>query len=231
MSSPANRAPRIVVVDDDERMREMLTLGLVREGFEIRALRDGTGLLDLVRAWTPDLVLLDIVLPKLDGFALLPMVRRTTEAPILMLSARGEAEDKIDALNGGADDYVAKPFVFEELLARIGAALRRPALAARDVLTHRDLTVDLGERTVTRGARPVSLSPREFDLLVHFLRAPRRVFAKDELLDAVWGHDFEGGIGVVERYVSYLRAKLHGTGESRIVRTVHGVGFGLADAP
>lgn len=224
--------PKVAVVDDERHVREMLELGLAREGYAVRCAADGAQALDLVGDWQPDIVILDVMLPKIDGVTLLPMLRKKTEAPIIMLTAKGGVPDKIAALVRGADDYLAKPFVFEELLARLTAALRRPRLAGGDVLRYVDLTINLETREVTRGDRQIGLTPREFDLLVALARTPRRVLTKEQLLQQVWGHDFEGEVGIVETYISYLRAKVDAGSPKRIIHTVRGVGYALReDAP
>lgn len=224
--------PKVAVVDDERHVREMLELGLAREGYTVRCAADGAQALDLIGEWQPDIVILDVMLPKIDGVTLLPMLRKKTEAPIIMLTAKGGVPDKVAALVQGADDYLAKPFVFEELLARLTAALRRPRLAGGDVLRFVDLTINLETREVTRGERQIGLTPREFDLLVALARTPRRVLTKEQLLQQVWGHDFEGEVGIVETYISYLRAKVDAGSPKRIIHTVRGVGYALReDAP
>ena len=163
------------------------------------------------------------------GIALLPMLREISHVPILMLTAKGSLEDKVRTLGSGADDYLVKPFVFEELIARIQAKLRRPQLIEESVLQWRDLSLNSDTREVRRGKELVELTHREFDLLSVFMREPRRVFSKDHLLELVWGHDFEGGPNIVETYISYLRAKIDRPGEQgSFVRTVRGVGYGLS---
>lgn len=221
--------PKVAVIDDERHVREMLELGLGREGYTVRSAPDGAQALDLIGDWQPDVIILDVMLPKIDGYALLPMLRKKTEAPIIMLTAKGDVPDKVAALDRGADDYLAKPFAFEELLARLGAALRRPRLAAGDELRYDDLAVNVATHEVTRGGRRVSLTPREFDLLVALIRVPRRVLTKEQLLEQVWGHDFEGEVGIVETYISYLRAKIDGTAHKKIIHTVRGVGYALRE--
>jgi len=216
------------VIDDDRFVREMLELGLSREGYDVRSAADGQAALHLVRAWEPDAIILDIMLPRMDGLTLLPLLREATQAPILMLTARGELDDKVRSLSSGADDYLVKPFAFEELLARLQANLRRPQLIEDETLRWGDLALDLRTHDVRRGKDRVDLTPREFDLLAVFLREPRRVFSKEHLLELVWGHDFEGGPNIVETYISYLRAKLDHPGMPSRIRTVRGVGYGLA---
>jgi DNA-binding response OmpR family regulator len=221
--------PKVAIVDDERHVREMLELGLTREGYTVRSAADGAQALDLIGQWEPDIIILDVMLPKIDGFTLLPMLRKKTEAPIIMLTAKGDIPDKVVALDRGADDYLAKPFAFEELLARLGAALRRPKLATGAELRYDDLTVNVETREVLRGGRRIGLTPREFDLLVALIRVPRRVLTKEQLLEQVWGHDFEGEVGIVETYISYLRAKIDGGEQRRIIHTVRGVGYALRE--
>ncbi len=220
---------RIAVVDDDRMIREMLELGLSREGFEVATAADGQAALELVRRFDPEVIILDIMMPKIDGLALLPMLREISHVPILMLTAKGALEDKVRSLGAGADDYLVKPFIFEELIARIQAKLRRPQLIEEQVLHWRDLSLNTDTREVRRGKDPIELTHREFDLLSVFMREPRRVFSKDHLLELVWGHDFEGGPNIVETYISYLRAKIDRSGEpGSFIRTVRSVGYGLS---
>ncbi len=221
--------PKVAIVDDERHVREMLELGLTREGYTVRSAADGAQALDLIGQWEPDIIILDVMLPKIDGFTLLPMLRKKTEAPIIMLTAKGDIPDKVVALDRGADDYLAKPFAFEELLARLGAALRRPKLATGAELRYDDLTVNVETREVLRGGRRIGLTPREFDLLVALIRVPRRVLTKEQLLEQVWGHDFEGEVGIVETYISYLHAKIDGGEQRRIIHTVRGVGYALRE--
>jgi DNA-binding response OmpR family regulator len=223
---------RVAVIDDDRMVREMLEIGLSREGYHVESAPDGFAALDLVRRFDPELIVLDIMMPKIDGIALLPKLREITQAPILMLTAKGGTEDKVHSLSAGADDYLVKPFVFEELLARLQAKLRRPQLIEENVLRWRDIAMNPATRETWRGKDSVELTQREFDLLAVFMREPRRVFSKDHLLEIVWGHDFEGGPNIVETYISYLRAKIDRPGErGSFIRTVRGVGYGLSQQP
>ncbi|PZR56756.1 MAG: DNA-binding response regulator [Candidatus Meridianibacter frigidus] len=219
---------RVAVVDDDRYVREMLELGLAREGFAVKTASDGAQALNLVRDWEPEVIILDVMMPKIDGFTLLPMLRQVSQAPIVMLTAKGELADKVAGLASGADDYLVKPFEFEELLARLSAALRRPQLFSDDSLRWHDLSLNLETREAFRGEAKVDLTQREFELLAVFMREPRRVFDKEHLLELVWGHDFEGGTNIVETYISYLRNKLDAAREGSYIRTVRGVGYGLA---
>ncbi|MHB8142018.1 MAG: response regulator transcription factor [Vulcanimicrobiaceae bacterium] len=220
---------RVLVVDDDRMVREMLELGLSREGFEVRTAGEGTAALDIARAWEPEVIVLDIMMPKIDGIALVPLLREVTQAPIVMLTAKGELGDKVLALRAGADDYLVKPFAFEELLARLQAKLRRPQLLEENILRWRDLALNITAHEAWRGKDRLDLTQREFELLSVFMRDPRRVFGKEHLLELVWGHDFEGGPNIVETYISYLRAKIDRVdGGTSFVRTVRGVGYGLS---
>jgi len=220
---------KVAVIDDERHVREMLELGLGREGYTVRSAGDGAQALDLIADWQPDIIILDVMLPKIDGYALLPMLRKKTEAPIIMLTAKGDVPDKVAALDSGADDYLAKPFAFEELLARLGAALRRPRLAGGDELRYDDLSVNVATHEVTRAGKRIALTPREFDLLVALIRVPRRVLTKEQLLEQVWGLDFEGEVGIVETYISYLRAKIDSASSKKIIHTVRGVGYALRE--
>jgi DNA-binding response OmpR family regulator len=220
---------RVAVIDDDRMVREMLELGLSREGYEVRTAMDGMAALELVKVFDPELIVLDIMMPKIDGVTLLPRLREITQAPIVMLTAKGGTEDKVRSLSSGADDYLVKPFVFEELIARLQAKLRRPQLIEENVLRWHDVSINPGTREAWRAKEVLEFTQREFDLLEVFLREPRRVFSKDHLLEIVWGHDFEGGPNIVETYISYLRAKIDRPREpGSFIRTVRGVGYGLS---
>ena len=222
---------RVLVVDDEAAIRDLLEYGLGQAGFSVRSVADGTAALAEVQRWLPEIIILDVMLPGVDGFTLLPALRRATEAPIIMLSARGEAHEKVTGLSRGADDYVAKPFELEELIARLHTALRRPRLESRPTLTYADLTVDVSRRAVYRGDKRVELSAREFDLLVTFLRSPERVFSRTELLDAVWGVDRDLVPNTVETYISYLRAKLDSGEAVKLIQALRGVGYALRATP
>lgn len=218
---------RVAVVDDEPRIRELLELSLVHHGFVVRTAPDGAAALTLVREWMPDLIVLDVMMPKIDGFTLLPMLRRLTEAPIVMLTARGELDDKVAGLTNGADDYVSKPFEIAELIARLHAALRRPRLEVREVLRCGELEIELATREVRREGRRIDLSPLEYDLLVTLARRPGRIYSREELLDLVWGVDADVGPNAVERYISYLRVKIDESFATKLVQTIRGVGYVL----
>jgi DNA-binding response OmpR family regulator len=220
-------APRIVVIDDERHLRELLELGLGEDGFEVRTAADGRAGLQLVRDFRPDAIVLDVMLPFVDGLELLPMLRRITEAPILMLSAKADTDDRISGLRRGADDYVSKPFEMSELVARLHSALRRPRLEQPSIVSYADLSIDLDRRDVKRGDRRIDLSAREYALLLTFVRNPERVFTRDQLLDLVWGTDRDVGPGAVETYVSYLRAKIDAGFDPKLIRTIRGAGYAL----
>jgi DNA-binding response OmpR family regulator len=220
---------RILVVDDERHIRDLLEIGLGDEGYEVRSAGDGQAGLAIARDWTPDAIVLDVMLPKVDGIALLPMFRKLTEAPIVMLSAKSGTVDKIAGLHGGADDYVAKPFEMAELTARLETALRRPRLAQPQLLRFADLEVNLETRLARRGEKRIALSAREYDLLVALLRSPNRVFSRDQLLDQVWGTERFVGPGAVETYISYLRAKIDQGFPKRLIHTHRGVGYSMRE--
>jgi DNA-binding response OmpR family regulator len=204
-------------------------MGLGHYGFTVRTAPDGPAALSLVEEWEPQAIILDIMLPQIDGITLLPMLRRLTEAPVLMLSAKGDVEDRITGLSRGADDYINKPFDLAELAARLRTALRRPNLDQPQTLSFADLTVDLRTRRVSRGGTEIELSPHEYDLLVTLLRRPRQVFPKEQLLDLVWGVDAELTLGTVDRFISYLRAKVDAGHDRHLIATIRGIGYSLRD--
>ena len=221
--------PRVLVVDDERHMRDMLELGLAQHGFDVACASDGAAALALAQSWQPDLVVLDIMMPKLDGMSLIPMLRRASEVPIIMLSAREEAHDKIAALTAGADDYVSKPFDLGELAARLHSRLRRPQLSKPDFLAFADITMDLNKREVVRAGAAVSLTAREFDLLATLLREPGRVFTREQLIDRVWGVDAAVEPNVVETYISYLRTKIDTMQAKALIRTIRRVGYTIRE--
>lgn len=218
--------PRVMVIDDEPEMRGVLDLGLTQHGFEVQTAADGQAALAILKSgFRPDAIVLDVMMPKIDGMALIPMVRRLTEAPILMLSARKEVPDKIAALTAGADDYLGKPFDLGELAARLHSRLRRPQLSKPQMVTFNDISMDLERREVARGDRTIALTTREFDLLATLLREPGRVFTREQLIDRVWGDDAAVEPNVVETYVSYLRGKLDEPDTPSLIKTVRRVGY------
>ncbi len=225
MDEPA----RILVVDDEPNIRTLLEMALEDDGYEVRAVPDGQAALRVVKEWQPDAIVLDVMMPKIDGIALLPMLRRLTEAPILMLSANNETDTKLSGFDGGADDYVAKPFETREFLARIRTALRRPRLKRTEHYRFADLRVDVAARSAYRNDERIDLTAREFDLLLAFVRNPNIVFSRDQLLDVVWGLGRDVTPNAVETYVSYLRAKIDRPGGRASIRTHRGVGYSLGE--
>ncbi|HEY7201760.1 MAG TPA: response regulator transcription factor [Candidatus Dormibacteraeota bacterium] len=219
---------RILVVDDDAGVVAMIARVLRAEGHVVDSAGDGHGALRLARASAYDLVILDVLLPGLDGIGVCRRLREESGVPILMLTALGATDERVRGLDSGADDYLVKPFAYQELLARVRALTRRGASAPRDRLRFGDLTMEPGSHQAWRDGRPLDLTPTEFELLRHFLRHPRLVLTRDQLLDAVWNGEPEGD-NVVAVYVSYLRQKLEAAGEPRLIHTVRGVGYSLRE--
>jgi DNA-binding response OmpR family regulator len=220
---------KILVVDDEPTLVATLKYNLERDGFQVVTAEDGESALDLARSHRPDLVLLDLMLPGLDGFQVCRILRREMQAPILMLTAKGDEIDKVVGLELGADDYVTKPFSMRELLARVRALLRRadiPPEGEREVLTSGDLSLDLAKREATRSAQAVPLKPKEFELLAFFMRNRQRAFTRDQLLNQIWGYDYAGDTRTVDVHVSWLRQKIEDQPQkpARIV-TVRGLGY------
>jgi two-component system response regulator MprA len=215
---------RILVVEDDPRLAATLERVLAAENHDVEVAADGTMALRLARERPFDLVVLDIMLPGLDGIAVCKRLRSTGPVPILLLTALGGTEERVRGLDSGADDYLVKPFAYEELLARVRALLRRAAPA--DHLRFGDLRLEPASRGAWRGDRAVELTATEFDLLRHFLRHPRQVLSREQLIDAVWKGEAETD-NVVAVYVGYLRQKLEQDGEPRLLHTVRGAGYAL----
>jgi DNA-binding response OmpR family regulator len=222
--------PRILVVDDEPRMRDLIRLYLQTE-FTVLEAPDGLAALRVTVAERPDLVLLDVMMPDLDGWATLQRIREESPRPVIMLTARGDVPDRVQGLRMGADDYIAKPFDGRELVARIQAVLRRTnsLTEGQAVVTRGDLVVTPGERTAAYKGRPLSLTPKEFDLLTLLAAHPGQAFPREKLLDRVWGADFEGDIRTVDSHIKNLREEL-GEG-ARLIATVWGIGYKFAEAP
>jgi DNA-binding response OmpR family regulator len=222
--------PRILVIDDDPGLTGVLRRGLSYEGFDVAAAGSGEEGLARARERYPDLVILDVMMPGLDGLQVLRRLRAADpRLPVLLLTARDAPADEVAGLQGGADDYVTKPFTFEVLLARVRALLRRQESDAPPVLRFADLCLDTGARRAQRGRRPIDLTGTEYDLLRQFLEHPRRVLPRDLLMDRVWGYDFGGNANVLEVYVKQLRQKLEAAGEPRLIHTVRGIGYVLRE--
>lgn len=228
MTAPETKA-RILIIEDETAIADFLATELRFEGFDVRVEHDGMRGMIAARQAMPDLLILDRMLPGLDGLDLCRRLRATSDVPIIMLTAKGEVHDRVEGLNTGANDYVAKPFAFEELLARINAQLRAARPTPKTSLVLADLSLDAVSREVRRGDRAIELTPREFGLLDYLMRHPRRVLPREQILQSVWGYDFEGDEGVVEVYVRYLRAKLERDGEPRLIHTVRGIGYVLKE--
>jgi DNA-binding response OmpR family regulator len=217
--------PLVLIVEDEETIAEFVSMGLSYAGFQVAVARDGNEGLEEFRRRRPDLVILDVMLPELDGFAVLRQIRLQGDVPVLMLTARADVDDRVRGLELGADDYLPKPFKFKELLARVRALLRRAHVDVVPALHVGPLSLRHDTREVTLDGEPVSLTPREFDLLEFLLRHPRHVFSRESILNRVWGYDFIGDTNVVEVHVSALRQKL---GQHRgLIQTVRGVGYTL----
>jgi DNA-binding response OmpR family regulator len=230
MSVEAER-PRVLVIDDERGLRELLEYGLDQAGFAVRSVTEGSAALPLLESWRPDVIVLDVMLPGPDGFTLLPEIRRLTTAPVVMLTARTEINEKIAGFSAGADDYVGKPFDLEELVARLRTLLRRPRIEGRETFTYADLSIDTPSRTVLRGNRRIELSAREFDLLRVFAEHAEQVLTRSQLLDLVWGVDRDVIPNTVETYVSFLRAKVDSGEPVKLIQTLRGAGYSLRATP
>jgi DNA-binding response OmpR family regulator len=226
MSDEAQTTIKILVVDDEEVLVDLIGTGLRYEGFEVAVAADGVSALAQAAAFQPHLVVLDWMLPGLDGLTVCRRLRARSDVAILMLTAKGELEERVAGLEGGADDYLVKPFKFQELLARIRAILRRHHLSLSHRLSVSDVQLDRETREVWRAGHPVELTPREFELLAVLMAHPRQVFTREALLDRVWGYDYVADPNLIEVHISALRAKLGDT-QRQLIRTVRGVGYTL----
>ncbi len=220
--------PSILVIDDDAKIVSLLRRALSYEGYSVRtALTAGDGL-GSARDEPPDLVVLDLMLPDMDGYEVCRRLRAAGETPILMLTARDEIEDRVRGLDEGADDYLVKPFALQELLARVRVLLRRVQSNAEPrQYKFEDLVLDTATREASRGDRQIALSTKEYQLLSLFMRHPRQVLTRDVIMDQVWGYDYSGESNVLEVYVGYLRQKLEACGEPRLIHTMRGAGYVL----
>lgn len=222
---------RILVIEDDPAILKILQRGLAYEGYVVDVAADGRTGLNLAREHQPDLVILDWMLPGMDGLEVCQRLRTGGSVPILMLTARDTVQDRVQGLDAGADDYLVKPFNLEELLARVRALLRRTQPERVPVLKFADLTLDTAARQASRGTRTVQLTAKEYELLELFMRHPRQVLTREVIFDRVWGYDFGGESNVLEVYIRYLRQKLEEGGEPRLIHTVRGVGYVLRETP
>jgi two-component system response regulator MprA len=221
---------RILIIEDEDKILQFLQRGLTYEGYRVETASDGPSGLAMARSEVPDLVILDWMLPGLDGLEVCRRLRAAGPTPILMLTARESVSDRVLGLDAGADDYLVKPFEFDELVARVRALLRRARPEAADLLTFADLRLDTGTHQAFRGDRPIELTAKEYELLDLFLRHPRQVLTREVIFDRVWGYDFGGESNIIEVYVRYLRQKTEAGGEPRLIHTVRGVGYVLREA-
>lgn len=220
----------ILVVEDEDKLAQFIKLELEYEGYEVTVAKDGLGGLGSAREITPDLILLDWMLPGISGIEICRRLRQTGDkVPIILLTAKDEVSDRVAGLDAGADDYMIKPFSIEELLARIRANLRRNQEEDSNSLQFADLRLDRSSREVYRNNRLIELTAKEFDLLEYLISHPRQVLTRDQILERVWGYDFMGDSNIIEVYVRYLRLKLEANQESRLIQTVRGVGYVLRE--
>lgn len=223
-------AERILIVDDDNSITAVLKRGLGYEGYVVDTAGNGEGGLQIARQHPPDLVILDIMMPGMDGLEVCRRLRLVDEKlPILMLTARDAVSDQVLGLETGADDYIIKPFVFDVLVARVRALLRRAEPQTKEILRYQDLSLDTASRAARRGEREIALTTTEYELLKLFMLNPERVLPRDLIMEKVWGYDFEGSYNVLEVYVRYLRNKLEENGERRLIHTMRGSGYLLRD--
>ncbi len=221
--------PHILIVEDEEKITDFLRRGLMYESYRVDVAHDGQSGLALARENPPDLVILDWMLPGMDGLEVCRRLRSGGPVPILLLTARDSVADRVLGLDAGADDYLIKPFDFDELLARIRALLRRAQPQSPEILKFADLSLDTGTRQAFRGERTIDLTAKEYELLELFMRNPRQVLTRDVIFDRVWGYDFGGESNIIEVYVRYLRQKLETGSEPRLLHTVRGVGYVLRE--
>ncbi len=222
---------KILVVDDERAVRESLRRALELEGYEIELADDGLAALAALEDDEPDAMILDVLMPGLDGLEVARRIRREgSRLPILMLTARVEVDDRVAGLDAGADDYVTKPFALDELLARVRALLRRTHEDGTGKLAFGDLELDPGTREVQRGGEPIELTRTEFSLLELFMRNPRQVLTRSVIFERVWGYDFGFGSNSLDVYIGYLRRKTESGGKPRLIQTVRGVGYALRES-
>jgi two-component system response regulator MprA len=221
---------KILVVEDDRRIREMVRRGLIFEGYNVVVAENGEEALRAARDNLPDAIILDLMLPGIDGLEFTRRFRQVSNVPIVMLTARDTVADRVTGLDAGADDYVVKPFAFDELLARLRALFRRNQPSSPgDVLHFSDLTLNLRTRQCFRGADEIQLTAREFDLLELFMRHPNQVLTRELIYENIWNYDFGGESNIIEVYIRYLRSKLEVSDKPRLIQTLRGVGYTLRE--
>jgi two-component system, OmpR family, response regulator MprA len=221
----------ILIIEDDEAILKILRRVLTYEGYQVDTALEGKSGLSMAHEGRPDLIILDWMLPGMDGLEVCHHLRETGSTPILMLTAKDTIQDRVQGLDAGADDYVVKPFELDELLARIRALLRRTQPERAQVLSFMDLTLDTNTRQASRKGRIISLTAKEYELLELFLRHPRQVLTREMIFDRVWGYDFGGESNVLDVYIRYLRQKLEENGDVRLLHTARGVGYVLREQP
>lgn len=226
----ARSQPRILVVDDDQAVTSVLRRGLTYEGYEVDTAATGRDALTIARERLPEIVILDVMMPGMDGLEVCRRLRAADSSlPIILLTAKDSPPDQVEGLDTGADDYVTKPFTFDVLLARIRAQLRRREGQRSGVIAYHDLQLDTGARTATRGGRRISLTTTEYELLRLLLVHRGQVLMKGQIMEQVWGYDFGGNENIVEVYVRSLRKKLEERGEARLIQTIRGAGYALRE--
>ncbi|MBV9326729.1 MAG: response regulator transcription factor [Chloroflexi bacterium] len=227
LAEKAERTTRVLVVDDEPHMLSMMRRVLEADGYGVILAGDGRAALEILRSESIDLMILDVMMPDLDGFDVCRAARRESLIPILMLTARDAGADKVSGLDCGADDYVVKPFENDELMARVRAVLRRAQPRQVELLRFQDVELVPSEREARRGDEALELTAREYDLLELFLRYPRQVLTREQILQAVWGFDYLGDSNLVDVRIKYLRDKLESGGRTRLIQTVRGAGYAL----
>lgn len=224
-----NKVQRILLVEDEKEIADFIQTELSCEGYQVQSTDNGLEGLRLAHAWEPHLIVLDRMVPGLDGLSLCRRLRQSSDVPILMLTVMGEVGDRVEGLDAGANDYLVKPFDLEELLARVRVQLRLQQPHEKEILLFADLEMNLGSRELTRAGQKIELTPTEFDLMKCLLSQPRQVQTRRKILEAVWGWDFDGEDNVLEVYIGYLRRKTEQNGEPRLIHTVRGVGYVLRE--
>ena len=217
---------RLLVIEDEQKVANFIRQGLEEEGYAVDHAADGASGLQIGLEGLHDVIVLDVMLPRLDGLSVLQQLRQANVAtPVLLLTVRATIEDKVLGLDAGADDYLTKPFAFEEFVARVRALLRRRAETTPPILQVADLALDPARRVVSRGARKIDLTPREFALLDYFMRNPDRVLTRTMIANRVWDYTFDTTTNVIDVYVNYLRKKIDSGHDSKLIHTVRGVGY------
>lgn len=226
LSNNTDRQPAVLIVDDEPQIVDFLQMGFAYEGFSVYIATNGRDAVQAVLKHEPDIIILDIMLPGIDGVEVTRQIRKKNDAAIIMLTAKDDIDDRVSGLDVGADDYVTKPFAFKELMARVRAVLRRNGNKFADTLKFRGIILDRGTRIVTHDGQTIDLTPREFDLLALFLMHPRQVLTRDIILSHIWGYDYFGDDNIIEVYIRHLREKLNDN-PPQLLQTVRGIGYTL----